>query len=113
MTAEELDLANLPEWMDVWDSAQSTFYYYNQFTGDITWDKPPGFKRPDHSKLKALMKPELRAALCIQGIWRAKLARRDVRAQRGANSAVEGEVWQAVPDPASGLDYYCTCACIR
>ena len=76
---------DLPEWMEVWDTTQSTFYYYNQFSGDITWDKPPGFKRPDHSKLKALMKPELRAALTIQGIWRAKLARRDVRAQRGAN----------------------------
>ena len=57
--------------------ADGVDYYYNNFTDEITWDKPEGYKRPDHSKMKFLMKPELRAALTIQGIWRAKLARRE------------------------------------
>ena len=53
----------------------------------------------------SLMKPELKAAILVQSIWRAKLARRDVRKQRGVVNG-ENEGWQVINDPATGLDYY-------
>ena len=109
MTEEEKnaddDKADLPEWLEIWDSGQSTFYYYNQFDGTVTWDKPENFKRPNYANMKALMKPEVRAAVLVQNAWRKKLARRDVRAQRGKMNDSD-ELWQTINDPATGLDYY-------
>ena len=96
-----------PEWLEIWDSTASTFYYYNQVTGENTWDKPKDFKRPNYSNMKAMMKPEVRAAVLVQNAWRKKLARRDVRAQRGKNASADStERWQKVHDPSSGQDYY-------
>ena len=106
---KENDEVDVPEWLEIWDSGQSTFYYYNQYTGEHTWDKPKDFKRPNYANMKAMMKPDVRAAVLVQNAWRKKLARRDVRAQRGkvaAQNSKSNVLWQTVHDPASGCDYY-------
>ena len=94
--------------LDVWDATQSTFYYYNQFTQEVVWDKPPGFKRIDHSKMKALCKPELRAALTIQGAYRMKQARAGLRTARGKMLHEPGanSPWSEVWDEGSQASYY-------
>lgn len=77
--------------------------FYNNITGDQQWEEPEGYKDLPFSQLKLLMKPELRAALALQGAWRAKKARKDVREERGKQAGAESdELWTPVLDPASG-----------
>lgn len=56
------------------------------------------------------MKPELRAALALQGVWRKKKARGDLRSKRGeVQAAAAGGAmtkWSAVLDPGSGYWYF-------
>ena len=83
--------------------------YWNNYTGECVWDEPEGYKEVNYALLMAMAKgtkSELWAAILVQKTWRAKKARGDVRAERGAQNTVAGSVWAAVPDPASGLDYY-------
>ena len=77
-----------PEWSEVWDPASEAYYYYNNHTGETSWDKPEGFASPEASAgggggdFKSLYPPHLRAALLIQGVIRAKKARIQIRLQR-------------------------------
>ena len=91
------------------DPTSVAYYYWNQFTDEVVWDKPEGYVEPkDKSILARMMKPELKAALLIQGIYRQKQARKVARAKKAA-SEYNGEgdsVWQEVMDEASGLPYY-------
>ena len=75
---------------------------------------PEGWEPLPYAKLKAMMKPEVRAAILVQSTFRQKLARRDVRAQRGKVAVASGSNddannhggWAKMNDPASGNDYY-------
>ena len=82
-------------------------YYYNKKTEECVWEEPDGYTEPNYTLLKSMIRgTELWAAILVQSTWRAKKARANVREERGSQNAVEGEVWSAVEDPASGEYYY-------
>ena len=103
----------------MYDSTAGCCYYLHNKTGDVQWEKPEDFEKPDYrtlgySMFKRLMPPDVRAALTVQGIWRAKCARRALRLQRAAinpethSTTWDGytTAWTAIHDPSAGADYY-------
>ena len=66
--------------------------FYNNWTGDQSWDKPEGYTPPDYSNLAAMMAPELKAALKLQCAYRMKQARKGLRAARGRMRASSVQV---------------------
>ena len=107
MTEEEkVKKHDLPEWIEVFDPSTKSYYFYNNITQESRWDQPEGYTKLDMNLVKNMMSPELKAALVVQCAWRTKIARRQLRQQRGENGKEEGKIWQTIPDPKSGLDYY-------
>ena len=63
---------NIPEWVEVYDPASNAYYFYNNQTGECTWDRPEGYEKPKDKNVKSLMAPPLFAALMLQNAWRKK-----------------------------------------
>ena len=108
--AEEPAPEELPEWAKVYDPSSEDYYYYNNFTGECVWEQPDGYKEINYSLLMMMAKgtkSELWAAILVQKTWRAKKARGDVRAERGAQSGGTG--WEEIMDPSCEMPYYCPC----
>jgi tetratricopeptide (TPR) repeat protein len=105
--------ANLiQEWTKVYSPPDNRFYYYSNWTQDITWLIPTEYKDPPTGLLAEMfMNPELRAALTIQGLWRQKQARRVTRAvkARYASAMDNGRVfrgWVTEWDATAKADFY-------
>ncbi len=59
-------------WVSCWDPAWSALYYYDFFSGEWTWERPPK-DAPCTSSAKDRI---MGAVVRIQGMYRAKKARR-------------------------------------
>eukprot|EP00948_MAST-09A_sp_MAST-9A-sp1_P003113 g3113.t1 len=112
-TQGEEDETEMPEWVRIYDPNSVAYYYFNNFTGETTWDEPDGYEEPkDKSNLAVLMNPEVRAALRIQGVYRKKQARAVMRAKKAAmqlsedGGPADGQVWSPILDEESGCYYY-------
>ena len=80
----------------------------NNYTGETSYQKPPGFVPPSAGLAGALHAPLLKAALRLQRRFRAHRARKAVLARRGARfaeSALPSATWVAAEDPRSGTKY--------
>jgi hypothetical protein len=62
------------EWVEAFDPAEGQFYYYSRNTGEYVWEKPENYVMAGDDE-------EMRAVIKIQCCWRARAARRQVRAQ--------------------------------
>ena len=105
----ELGGTKLPKWVKMYDPSSIAYYYYNNFTGEYEWDEPDDYIEPPKHSHHLVMNKELKAALCIQGAYRAKQARRVQRAKRAAAHAAEQvpvDGWVEQMDPHSGEYYY-------
>ena len=77
----------------------------------MSWDVPEGYRDPPKKAvLRGLVTdPLTKAALCIQGVYRAKQARKVERARRAMEHATEQvpvDGWVEQMDPHSGEFYY-------
>ena len=80
-------------------------------TGENSWEAPEGYRDPPK---KAILRglctdPLTKAALCIQGVYRAKQARKVQRVKRAMEHAAEQvpvDGWVEQMDPHSGEYYY-------
>ena len=93
----------------MYDPSSIAQYYYNNLTGEYEWDEPDDYIEPPKHSHHLVMNKELKAALCIQGAYRAKQARRVQRAKRAAAHAAEQvpvDGWVEQMDPHSGEYYY-------
>ena len=84
---------------------------FNNFTQECVWEEPPDYVEPTKKALAGhlAMSDELKAALKIQGAYRAKQARRVERAKRAAQHAAEQvpkDGWVEQMDPHTGEYYY-------
>ncbi|GBG32417.1 Hypothetical Protein FCC1311_086422 [Hondaea fermentalgiana] len=119
--SQETDLESVQEnvageWIELFDPATGRNYYFNSKTQASQWDKPASFHKFSLEDIgQKLMPPEVRAAVLVQNTWRAKVARRVLRKQRGlklgAASPKEGNdigssPWQVLTDPQTGFDYF-------
>ena len=74
----------------MYDPTSVAYYYFNNLDGTTTWDEPDDYEPPKRGAHHlAGMNPELKAALLIQSIYRAKQARKVERAARAAEHAAE------------------------
>ena len=84
------------EWCRVYSPPDQKYYYYSNWSHDITWDPPINFIPPPKGvPQKMLVGPYLKAVLTIQGAWRSKIARREKRrksAQKQSKTAINGWV---------------------
>lgn len=110
---EDIGINNIGnEWMELLDPSSGNYYYYNVRTQESTWEKPKTFTKFDLRSIgDKLISPEVRAAVLVQNTWRGKVARREVRKQRGKTkrsglSQNLDSPWQRLNDPQSGYDYY-------
>jgi hypothetical protein len=62
-------------WASAYDSGRDMFYYYDMENQEVTWEKPFDF-------VETAEFPEMQAAIKIQGMWRAKVARGEVGRMR-------------------------------
>jgi hypothetical protein len=63
------------QWASAYDCDRDMFYYYDMVSQEVTWEKPSDFV--EHAEF-----PEMQAAIKIQGMWRAKVARGEVGRMR-------------------------------
>ncbi len=108
---EALGGESIPEWTKLYDPASVGYYYYNNQTGECSWDVPEGYRDPPKKAiLRGLCQdPLTRAALLIQGVYRAKQARRVERAKRAMEHAAEQvpvDGWVEQMDPHTNEYYY-------
>jgi C-terminal processing protease CtpA/Prc/Ca2+-binding EF-hand superfamily protein len=77
-----ITLGKMPEWVKMYDPGSVKYYYFNNFTGESCWERPENYVDPPKSTVLARvnMTPEMRATLCIQNAYRAKIGRRVARA---------------------------------
>ena len=65
----------LREWMRVLDPSSGEWYWYNQVERRSQWDRPAGWdesmKEAAYGTRTVHLAPELRAAMVIQGVFRA------------------------------------------
>jgi hypothetical protein len=90
---------DMPTWVKLYSPGDTEFYYYNNFTEQISWQEPSGYVEPPKGfKMHFLMSPEVSAATTIQNAYRARQARK-VKCAREAK-AFEGEAirgWVKMP----------------
>ncbi len=108
---EALGGESIPEWTKLYDPASIGYYYYNNVSGECSWEVPEGYRDPPKKAvLRGLVTdPLTKAALCIQGVYRAKQARKVERAKRAMEHAAEQvpvDGWVEQMDPHSGEYYY-------
>ena len=101
------------EWVKCYAPQESRYYYYSNFTNEVTWIAPEGYEAPPSGvAARFLMSPLLRATLCIQGAWRSKKARETARAAKAhAAGLLEGGArvfrgWVTVWDAYAKAEYY-------
>ena len=102
---------DIPEWVRIYDPSSSGYYYFNNFTMESVWEKPEGYVEVKLGQAKLLMGAELKAAIALQCAFRARIARRDLRQQRGKIEVERMEdgpedEWTKVLDPSSNCHYY-------
>ena len=75
-----------PRWIRLYDSSQVSYYYYENKTGETTWDKPEDYDSPRNiSEMNAVMRllnREVKAALMVQKVFRQMRARKITEAAR-------------------------------
>ena len=102
--------AGQDEWVKIYSPGDEKYYYYSNWTREVTWDRPETYKDPPRGSaaLKHFsMNKDVKAALCIQHAFRAKLARRDARLERAnRHAAQEHNGWVTEHDAFTGKDYY-------
>jgi len=68
---------DMPQWVKLYSPKDVEFYWYNNFTQKISWEKPEGYVDPPKGfKMHLLMSPEVSAACTIQNAYRSRQARR-------------------------------------
>ena len=77
------------EWVECYDPAAEAFYYFNNFTKEHTWEKPDSY-------LMAADDDEMRAVICIQCAWRAKISRRKLGGKTLARQDAAAEAEEKV-----------------
>lgn len=100
-------LAGVLEWVKLYSPRDQKDYYYNNFTGDFVWERPLNFEEYSANVQLMTMSKELRSAIKIQQLFRAKLARellRKKKVERGNGEPFRG--WVTEHDSYSGKDYY-------
>ena len=119
---------DIPTWSEVLDPGTGHKYYYNNITGESSWEMPEGFNAEKSHELEKKMEEKIKkggsllglphnlALLCaarkVQSAYRAKKARKKMREMRAEKHAVEEEKkhghhkWIMEHDKASGFDYY-------
>ena len=108
---EALGGENIPEWTKLYDPASVGYYYHNTISGEMSWDVPEGYRDPPRKAiLRGLVTdPLTKAALAIQHVYRAKQARKVMRAKRAMEHAAEQvpvDGWVEQMDPHTGEFYY-------
>ena len=81
----------IPEWTKLYDPASVSYYYYNNKSGENSWDTPEGYRDPPKKAiLRGLCQdPLTKAVLLIQHVYRQKQARKVMRAKRAMEHAAE------------------------
>ncbi len=85
-------------WVEVYDPATEKFYYWNQHTHEITWDKPPSY-------ILAADDDTMKAAILLQSAWKARQAIHKVHERRQLQ-----QLWVEGCDDEGNLYYYNTAA---
>ena len=75
-------LAGIIEWVKVFSPRDDRYYYYNNYTEECTFDKPDDFNESLNALGKMSMSQEMRSAIKIQNLFRAKLAREELRKKK-------------------------------
>ena len=100
-------LAGIIEWVKVFSPRDDRYYYYNNYTEECTFDKPDDFNKSLNALGKMSMSQEMRSAIKIQNLFRAKLAREELRKKKVQNGKGEPfRGWVTEHDRFSGKDYY-------
>ena len=100
-------LAGIIEWVKVFSPRDDRYYYYNNYTEECTFDKPDDFNESLNALGKMSMSQEMRSAIKIQNLFRAKLAREELRKKKVQNGKGEPfRGWVTEHDRFSGKDYY-------
>jgi len=105
----------LPRWVRLFDSQHTSYYYYDQFTGDSVWDEPIGFiANKTHYAVRWLLSEKPRSALVIQTEFRKHLAKKVYQAryerEREQDKGMHvdhstGEKWR-IRENEKGEEYY-------
>lgn len=97
---------SLPEWGECYDPNEGKSYWYNNFTGETQWEAPAGYENAKRGAF-AQFGGEMKAVLMLQRAYRARHARKKMRAKRGEKAAEGGSSkWVETLDPQSGAYYY-------
>jgi tetratricopeptide (TPR) repeat protein len=97
----------LLEWVKLYSPRDEKDYYFNNYTEEISWEEPNGFKLVSANVQLMTMSKELRSAIKIQQLYRAKLAREELRKRKVAcGKGVPFRGWITEHDRFSGKDYY-------
>ena len=104
-----------PHWVRLYDSTHVAYYYFQNSTGETTWDRPEGFISPRNvSDMKVMMQflnRDVKAALLVQKTFRQMRAKRVanqarlVSLQHGNGAEYDIGDWAAMQD-GGGNEYY-------
>lgn len=96
-------------WIEVMDEAAGVPYYYNEVTGDVTWDKPADYGgKTSEDAPKELLDKILKAKLRRAMLDKDTLKRVDTHMEemKKLKEAGKTDVWVACFDPSAEAYYY-------
>lgn len=100
-------MSNVIEWVKVFSPRDGRYYFYNNYTETFVWEKPEGYQPGLNALGKLSLSIEMTSAIKIQNLFRAKLAREEMRKKKVENGKGEPfRGWVTEHDRFSGKDYY-------
>ena len=78
----------LPRWVKLYDSSHVAYYYHENYTSETRWDRPTDYESPRRDakySIMNLLNKDVKAALMVQKIYRAKQAKRITNMARKTN----------------------------